>query len=109
VSEREALDALWKNALDHWDNDAAHRAFLDHCQSRDLLAEAAMRYRGMTGDRDRGASAEHRLKAVLALALSKLEVTRTEPKAASGLLMKLVLIGFFLAGSFVMLAYLLRS
>ena len=109
MSTRDALEALWKNTLDHWDNDAAHRAFLDHCQSNDLLAEAAMRYRGMTGDRDRGPSAEHRLKGVLALALSKLEVSRTEPKAASGIWTKMLLIAFFLAGSAVLLAYLLRS
>lgn len=104
-----ALEALWKNALDHWDNDAAHHAFLDYCQSHDALDQAAARYRGMKGDRDRGAVAEKRLGSVLTLALSKLEVSRTPPKPPAGALFKLLLIAFFLAGSFLMLAYLLRT
>ena len=101
-----ALEALWKNALDHWDNDAAHQAFLQHCERHQVLDEAAVRYRGMKGDHERGAGAEKRLKAVLLLAMSKLEVTRSEPKAASSPLTKLVLILFFLIGSLIMLAYL---
>ncbi len=104
-----ALEALWKNALDNWDNDAAHHAFLDFCQSHEALDEAAVRYRGMRGDRDRGPAAEKRLTAVLMLAMSKLEVSRSEPKAASSALIKLVLILFFLVGSLVVLTYLLRT
>jgi len=104
-----ALDALWKHALDHWDNDAAHHAFLDFCQSHDALDEAAVRYRGMKGDRDRGPGAEKRLNAVLILALSKLELNRSEPKAASSGLSKLLLILFFLGGSLLVLTYLLRT
>lgn len=109
MTEREVLEALWKNALDHWDDDAAHRGFLAHCQSHDLLAEAAMRYRGMRGDHERGQGAEKRLNAVLMLAMSKLEVTRTERKAASSVVTKVVLILFFLAGSLVLLAYLMKT
>ena len=104
-----ALEALWKNALDNWNNDAAHHAFLDHCQRHDALDEAAVRYRGMKGDHERGASAEKRLGAVLLLALSKLEVTRAEPKAASNAIIKLLLISFFLIGSAFLLLYLLRT
>jgi hypothetical protein len=104
-----ALETLWKNVLDNWGNDAAHHAFLDHCQRSDSLDQAAVRYRGMKGDRDRGPSAEKRLTAVLMLALSKLEVSRSEPKAASGVLTKLLLIVFFLAGSLLLLTYLLRT
>jgi hypothetical protein len=43
------------------------------------------------------------------LAMSKLEVARAEPKAASSALTKLVLILFFLVGSLVVLGYLLRT
>jgi hypothetical protein len=109
VKERDAaLDALWKHVLDHWDNDAAHGAFLEHCQSQAALDQAAMRYRGMKGDRDRGPGAEKRLTAVLMLAMSKLEVTRAEPKAASRALMFALML-FFLAGSLLLLTYLLRT
>lgn len=104
-----ALDALWKHALDNWDNDAAHRAFLEHCQNNEVLDEAAVRYRGMKGDRDKGPGAEKRLKTILALALSKLEVQRAEPKAASSTIIKVLLIVVFLAGSLLVLAYLLRT
>ena len=103
------LEALWKNVLDNWETDAAHHAFLDHCQNREALDEAAVRYRGMKGDRDRGPGAEKRLGAVLILAMSKLEVARAEPKAAPGPATKLLLILFFLFGSLLVLTYLLRT
>lgn len=104
-----ALEALWKNVLDNWEHEAAHHAFLDHCQRHEALDEAAVRYRGMKGDRDRGPTAEKRLGAVLMLALAKLEVSRAEPKAASSTIGKLVLIAVFLLGSAFMLLYLLRT
>jgi hypothetical protein len=103
------LEALWKNVLDHWDNAAAHHAFLDHCQRHDALDEAAMRYRGMKGDRERGPIAEKRLSAVLMLAMSKLEVTRGPSESAAGRITKLLLILFFLSGSLVVLWYLMRT
>jgi hypothetical protein len=104
-----ALEALWKHVLDHWDNDAAHHAFLEYCHNGEALDEAAVRYRGMKGDRDRGPGAEKRLTAVLMLAMSKLQVSRSEPKAASSSLIKVGLILFFLSGSLFVLMYLLRS
>jgi hypothetical protein len=72
------LEALWKNVVDHWDSDAAHATFLQHCQSTEQLAEAAARYAGMRGDRERGESAQKRLDAVAALATSSLLAGRTE-------------------------------
>jgi len=104
-----SLEALWKHTLDNWDNDAAHGAFLEYCRSQEALDEAAARYRGMKGDQDRGAGAEKRLTAVLMLAMSKLEISRAEPKAASSALTKVLLILFFMAGSLLVLAYVLRT
>jgi hypothetical protein len=104
-----SLEQLWKNVLDNWENDAAHRAFLEYCQSQEALDAAAVRYRGMKGDRDRGGAADKRLTAVLMLAMSKLEVSRAEPKAASSALTKVLLIVFFTAGSLLVLWYLLRT
>jgi len=72
-----ALEALWKNVLDHWDDDKAHGAFLEHCQRSDQLVEAAVRYRGMKGDRERGEVAEKRLQGVAMLAMAKLEASRS--------------------------------
>ena len=104
-----ALEALWKNALDHWEHDPAHHAFLDHCHRHDALDEAAVRYRGMKGDRERGPGAEKRLTAVLMLAMSRLELQREPTKAASNALTKLMLILVFLIGSLLVLWYLLRT
>lgn len=104
-----ALEALWKNALDNWDNDAAHHAFLEHCERHQALDEAAVRYRGMKGDHERGGGAEKRLRAVLMLAMSKLELQRAEPKAAPSSATKLLLVAFFLFGSLLLLLYLLKT
>jgi len=101
-----ALDALWKHVLSNWENDAAHHAFLDHCQRHEALDEAAVRYRGMKGDRDRGPGAEKRLAAVLMLAMSRLEVSRKAPTPRTGSATKLMLIVLFLLGSLLVLAYL---
>jgi hypothetical protein len=103
------LEALWKNVLDRWENDAAHHAFLEHCQRSGALDEAAVRYRGMKGDRERGPIAEKRLAAVLILALSKLEVTRSRPEPTPSALGKWLLVSFFLAGSLLLLWYLSRT
>jgi hypothetical protein len=93
------LDALWKKALDDWESDAAHGAFMEHCQATGQLLEAAVRYRGMAGDHMRGASAEKRLKGIALLAIARLESERTpEPKGGSNAA-RLVLIVFFIAAT----------
>ncbi len=72
------LEALWKKVIDDWDNDAAHGQFLRHCQSTEQLAEAALRYAGMRGDRDRGPAAKKRLDAVSVLATSSLFAVQSQ-------------------------------
>ena len=101
-----ALETLWKHALDHWDNDAAHRAFLEHCQKHGQLVEAAVRYRGMKGDHTRGALAEKKLTTITALALARLETARTPDRRKQGRKVGLVLIAVFVAGTIGLLAYL---
>ena len=100
------LETLWKHALDHWDNDAAHRAFLEHCQKSGQLVEAAVRYRGMKGDHARGALAEKKLTAITALALARLELSRTPDRKKQGRLLSIVLIALFVIGTVGLLAYL---
>ncbi|MBX3183642.1 MAG: hypothetical protein KIT72_05925 [Polyangiaceae bacterium] len=74
------LETYWKQVLDRWDDDRAHGAFLKHCQEHQALAEAAARYKGMTGDRERGEAARKRLGAVALLAMATLDNTpRTVP------------------------------
>ena len=103
-----AFEALWKNVLDHWDEERAHGAFLELCQATDQLAEAAARYRGMKGDRDRSAVAEKRLAGIAIVALAKLEATRSRaprPRRTAGLL---IAVAFGLASAGIV-GYLLWS
>jgi hypothetical protein len=70
------LEALWKKVVDDWESDAPHTSFLRHCQETEQLGEAATRYAGMRGDRERGPAAVKRLEAVAILATSSLVATR---------------------------------
>ena len=74
------LEALWKKAVREWDDEGAHGRFLEHCRNTDQLVEAAVRYRGMSHDRDRGSAARKRLSAVTLLALAQLEACRSPPR-----------------------------
>jgi hypothetical protein len=104
-----AFEALWKNVLDRWDEERAHGAFLEHCQATDQLAEAAARYRGMKGDRERGAIAEKRLAGVAIVALAKLEATRSRPRPSGSRTGALILATAFGLATAGLLAYLLLS
>ena len=104
-----AFEALWKNVLDRWDEERAHGAFLEHCQVTDQLAEAAARYRGMKGDRERGTVAEKRLAGVAIVALAKLESTRSRPHRSRSRTGALVLATAFGLATVVLLGYLLLS
>ena len=102
------LEALWKKVLDDWQNDATHGSFLEYCQKSDQLLEAAVRYRGMAGDRTRGPSADKRLAAISLLALTRLESARTPPRSSMSKTTTMVLVLFFV-GSLVALLFLWRS
>src|SRR5450432_947202 len=104
-----AFEALWKNVLDRWDEERVHGAFLEHCQQTDQLAEAAARYRGMKGDRERGAVAEKRLAGVAIVALAKLEATRSLPHPSRSRTGALVLATAFGLATVVLLGYVLLS
>lgn len=103
------LDALWKKAVDNWDDDDAHRAFIDYCQAQDRLVEAAVRYRGMKGDHERGASAEKRLGAITVLAMAKLEALRSPDRRTRNKSAAYLLIAVFIAATIGLLAYLQSS
>lgn len=103
-----AFEALWKSVLDHWDEDRPHGAFLDYCGATDQLAEAAARYRGMKGDRDRFAVAEKRLAGIAIVALAKLEATRS-PAPRPRRMGNLILAGAFGLATVALLAYLLAT
>jgi hypothetical protein len=100
------LEALWKRVLDGWEQDRAHGAFLEHCQQSGQLAEAAARYRGMVGDRQRGELAKKRLEGVAVLAIAALEASRTPSSGGRRQTGAWLLVLFFVAASIALLAYL---
>jgi hypothetical protein len=101
-----ALETLWKHVLDRWEDEAAHRAFLEYCRTHDQLVEAAVRYRGMTGDHARGELAQKKLTAITALALARLESARTPDRRKPSRVLGYVLVAFFVAATIGLLAYL---
>jgi hypothetical protein len=102
----QVLEALWKNVLDRWDDDAAHGAFIEHCQQSDQLVEAAVRYRGMAGDHERSAQAQRRLNGIAALALARMESLRTREKREPTPIGAYLLIVLFVVASIGLAAYL---
>lgn len=81
------LEALWKRVLERWDERSPHDAFLSACHERELLGEAAARYRAVAEGREvpsgdeqlaeaRREQARKRLGAVSLLAMQSLEATR---------------------------------
>jgi ferric-dicitrate binding protein FerR (iron transport regulator) len=72
-----SLDILWQHVLDHWDEEASHRAFLAQAEVTGQLAEAAARYRAASARHERGPMARRQLAAVTTLALMRLEASRS--------------------------------
>jgi hypothetical protein len=74
-------DAAWADVLARWDDDAAHRAFLERFRALEDLAEAGRRYRAVLDLRPGDAVAlrwrDEVVKRATALALAQLP--RTKP------------------------------
>ncbi len=104
-----AFEALWKSVLDRWQDERAHGAFLEYCQATDQLAEAAARYRGMKGDRDRSAVAEKRLAGIAIVALAKLHATRSPAARPGRSIGNLILAACFGLAAAGLLAYLIAT
>ncbi len=104
-----SLDALWKRVLDAWEEEAPHLAFLEYCRATDRLVEAAVRYRGMTGDRDRAERAEKKLKSVAFLAMSQLEINRATERRPPRRYLSYGLLTFFMVATIGLLAYVLAA
>lgn len=104
-----ALEALWKNVLDNWEDDHSHGAFLEYCQKNGQLVEAAVRYRGMKGDRERGPVADKRLQGVAMLAMAQLEASRSGTEQPRTRWASVVLALFFLLSALGLLLYLAGS
>jgi hypothetical protein len=94
-----AFVTLWEHVLDHWDDDRAHVAFLEHCRHTDQLLPAAVCYRKMNGEPRKSEQAERRLKAITALAMAKLDRAKSGEAVAKRQAGKLLIIIFFVSAA----------
>ena len=95
--EGAAFEALWTHVLEHWEDDKAHAAFLEHCQVHDQLLPAAKRYRELSLSPSHQAQATRRLNAVSLLALASMERARSGPAEAKRQAGRLVALIFLVA------------
>lgn len=96
------LDPVWQHVLAHWEDEAAHDAFLQLSQSRKELAEAARRYRSVQTDPTKTALVEKKLAQITVLALSSLEASRSE---RSGSRIPKIFLGFFVCALLALLFF----
>ena len=97
ATEGAAFEALWAHVLDHWEDDKAHLAFLEHCQAHDELLPAAKRYRELSHSAPHQAQATRRLSAISVLALASMERRRSGPGDAKRQAGRLVALIFLVA------------
>jgi hypothetical protein len=74
------FEMLWKNALEKWDEDPAHRAILEHALKTESLAELAGRYRALKDDPEKGARAQKKIDGIVAAAMQLMMATKTPPR-----------------------------
>lgn len=78
---QDPFDVAFREVEARWGEDAAHKRFIAFCAAQGALAEAGKRYRRVREeDPTRRDEAARRIDAVLASALSTMELTRTEAK-----------------------------
>jgi hypothetical protein len=73
------LEALWRRALEAWDDEKVHVALLEHALRSQALPEIAGRYRALLGDAARANVAQKRLDAIVVAATQMLMATKTPP------------------------------
>lgn len=77
------FETLWKRVLEGWDDPKTHGALLEYAVQRQLLPEAAGRYRALKDDPERAEVAKKRLDGIVVATTSLLMASatpRTEPK-----------------------------
>ena len=79
--ESEQIEAAWQKVLQDWDEDDAHKRFIVLCESFNVLHEAGSRYRSIReSDPERSERAKKQIDRILASAMSKLSIERSEPQ-----------------------------
>jgi len=71
-----ALDDLWKDVLEGWDDDRPHAALIAYGQSTESLGRVAALYAGLRDDSTRGEGARKRLQQVTLCAQMAMAATK---------------------------------
>ncbi|MBX3223290.1 MAG: hypothetical protein KF795_22450 [Labilithrix sp.] len=81
LGDRDAVfEALWKRALEAWDDDKPHAALLEHALKSDKLPDLAGRYRALESDPDKSARARKKIDGIVVAATQMLMATKTPPR-----------------------------
>jgi hypothetical protein len=74
------FEALWKRALEVWDDDKPHAALLDHALKNEKLPDLAGRYRSLKDDPEKGARAQKKIDGIVVAATQMLMATKMPPR-----------------------------
>ena len=78
VGSADALfEALWKRALEAWDDDKPHAAILEHALKNEKLPDLSGRYRALISDPEKGPRAREKIDRIIAAATQMLFATKT--------------------------------
>ena len=75
------VEAAWQHVLEHWEEEAAHEAFLALCADLGRLGDAGRRYRAVqetSDDPERVADARRYVDRVLGLAVTLMQAERSD-------------------------------
>ena len=81
IGDKDAVfEALWKRALEAWDDDKPHAALLEHALKSEQLPDLAGRYRALERDPEKGARAKKKIDGIVIAATQMLMATKTPPR-----------------------------
>jgi hypothetical protein len=84
-----AFEMLWARVLEAWDDPKTHRALLEYALQKQLLPQAAGKYRELRDHPDKGVEAKKRLEGIVVATTSLLMSTAT-PRTAVKTSLKMI-------------------
>ena len=90
------IDSVWENVKENWDSDETHRKFIALCASLGQLETAGRYYRAIRdSDESKREMAQKQIEQILSQAMSRLELTKTEPQTNPKRILFFVGLGVF--------------
>jgi hypothetical protein len=92
----DGFETLWKNVLEHWDDDKSHAALIEFALRTEQLPIAAGRYRALKEDPSKSEGAQKRLDAIVIAATQLMMSMKTPRQTKVPLPITLSAVGIFL-------------